>query len=123
MPNTRVTFETSHARILKEWYSFTPSTCCGINLVDVAKTTLEEFGNDPAPIKVEVLDFISSRLSDARSLFEEEMLLAEIFPVYILRKVTALYQTDPLKDSNLNALGLTVEDKKKHRLVLFDLDG
>ena len=119
MANTRAAFEASHAKILKECDSFTPSTSCGINLVDVAKSTLEEFGNDPAPIKEEVLDFISSRLPDARSLFDEEMLLAEIFPVYILRKVTALYQADPLEDANLNALGLTVEDKKKRRLVLW----
>ena len=119
MAKTRAAFEAKHAKILKEYDSFTPSTNCGINLVDVAKNRLEEFGNDPAPIKEEVLDFISSRLPDARSLFDEEKLLAEIFPVYILRKVTALYEADPLEEANQQAIDLREDDKKKRRLLLW----
>ena len=117
--STRATFEARHAKILKECDSFTPSTSCGINSVDMAKKTLEEFGTNVAPNKEEVLDYILSRLPDPRSLFDEEMLLAEIFPVNVLRKVTMLYQADPLEDANLNAIGLSEEDKKKRRLVLW----
>ena len=91
MAATRATFEARHAKLLKECDSFTPSTSCGINLVDVAKNVLEEFGTTPAPSKEKVLELITSRLPCPRTLFDEEMLLAEIFLVYVLRKVMALY--------------------------------
>ena len=35
------------------------------------------------------------------------MLLSEIFPVNILRKVIKLYQADPLEEANHPALGLS----------------
>ena len=57
------------------------------------------------------MDFISSHLSDPGLLFDEEMLLAVIFLVYILHKVKKLYQANPLEEVNLNVLALSEEEK------------
>ena len=80
-------------------------------MVDAAKITLEEFGNNLAPNEEEVQDFISSHLPDYRSLYDKK-LFAEICYVYNPRTVKVLYQVDPPEEANLNALGLNEEARR-----------